>query len=99
MRIKHIDVFILGLYILIIIYIINTILNKKIHGLVILSIILVIHININKFIKDNYVITIDVKQGDSSLLYLDDKAILIDTGGLYNQIVVEKTIIMKFSMI
>ena len=51
-------------------------------------------ININKFIKDNYVITIDVKQGDSSLLYLDDKTILIDTGGLYNQIVVEKTIIM-----
>ena len=91
---KKIDIFILGIYILIIIYIINTILNKKIHGLVILSIILVIHININKFIKDNYVITIDVKQGDSSLLYLDDKAILIDTGGLYNQIVVEKTIIM-----
>ena len=91
---KKIDIFILGIYILIIIYIINTILNKKIHGLVILSIILVIHININKFIKDNYVITIDVKQGDSSLLYLDDKAILIDTGGLYNQIVVEKTIVM-----
>ena len=91
---KKIDIFILGIYILIIIYIINTILNKKIHGLVILSIILVIHININKFIKDNFVITIDVKQGDSSLLYLDDKAILIDTGGLYNQIVVEKTIIM-----
>ena len=91
---KKIDIFILGIYILIIIYIINTILNKKIHGLVILSIILVIHININKFIKDNYVITIDVKQGDSSLLYLDDKTILIDTGGLYNQIVVEKTIIM-----
>ena len=66
---KKIDIFILGIYILIIIYIINTILNKKIHGLVILSIILVIHININKFIKDNYVITIDVKQGDSSLLY------------------------------
>ena len=91
---KKIDIFILGIYILIIIYIINTILNKKIHGLVILSIILMFHININKFIKDNYVITIDVKQGDSSLLYLDDKAILIDTGGLYNQIVVEKTIIM-----
>ncbi len=91
---KKIDIFILGIYILIIIYIINTILNKKIHGLVILSIILMIHININKLIKDNYVITIDVKQGDSSLLYLDDKAILIDTGGLYNQIVVEKTIIM-----
>ncbi len=91
---KKIDIFILGIYILIIIYIINTILNKKIHGLVILSIILMFHININKFIKDNYVITIDVKQGDSSLLYLDDKTILIDTGGLYNQIVVEKTIIM-----
>ena len=91
---KKIDIFILGIYILIIIYIINTILNKKIHGFIILSIILMIHININKLIKDNYVITIDVKQGDSSLLYLDDKAILIDTGGLYNQIVVEKTIIM-----
>ena len=91
---KKIDIFILGIYILIIIYIINTILNKKIHGFIILSIILMIHININKLIKDNYVITIDVKQGDSSLLYLDDKAILIDTGGLYNQIVVEKTIVM-----
>ena len=91
---KKIDIFILGIYILIIIYIINTILNKKIHGFIILSIILMIHININKLIKDNYVITIDVKQGDSSLLYLDDKAILIDTGGLYNQRIVEKTIIM-----
>ena len=91
---KKIDIFILGICMLIIIYVIKMILNKKIHGLVILSIILMIHININKFIKDNYVITLDVKQGDSNLLYLNDKAILIDTGGLYNQIIVEKTIIM-----
>ena len=46
---------------------------------------LIIHYNVNKIIKDNYVLTFDVSQGDSSLIKVDNKIILIDTGGSINK--------------
>ena len=41
---------------------------------------------------------IDVKQGDSSLIYNDNKSILIDTGGIINKNVSNNTIIMLKSL-
>ena len=53
--------------------------NKK--YLIMLLILVLYHFNINSFIKSNYLITIDVGQGDSMLMYLNKQSILIDTGG------------------
>ena len=47
-------------------------------------IIMFIHFNINHIIKEDFVIMMDVKQGDCILLKSNDKVVLIDTGGSYN---------------
>jgi len=94
---KKMPIFILVAYLIIFIYIINGILNKKKYRLIFLVIILTIHYNINYFLKETYLITIDVKQGDSNLLYQNDKTILIDTGGLYGNKIIDNTITMMES--
>ena len=47
-------------------------------------IIMFIHFNINHIIKEDFVMMMDVKQGDCILLKSNDKVVLIDTGGSYN---------------
>lgn len=47
-------------------------------------IIMFIHFNINHIIKEDFVMMVDVKQGDCILLKSNDKVVLIDTGGSYN---------------
>ena len=53
--------------------------NKK--YLVFLLLLLFVHSNYNKFFKSDYMLMIDVGQGDSILFYSDNKTVLIDTGG------------------
>ncbi len=72
---KSINIFLVFLYYLIITFC----LYKKHYVLIIL--ILVFHINYKHFDKSNYLTMIDVGQGDSFLLELGNKSILIDTGG------------------
>lgn len=56
-------------------------LRKRKCSLLILMIFMVVHYNYNYIFKSNYLIMLDVGQGDSILLHLDNKTILIDTGG------------------
>ena len=95
---KKISFLILILYLLLMTLIIKDLLNKKIKGLIILVLILLIHFHINDIVKNNLFIAIDVKQGDSSLFYTNNKSILIDTGGVYNQNISENTITMLKSL-
>lgn len=43
----------------------------------------IFHYNYNSIVKDNYFLMLDVGQGDSYFLSLENKNILIDTGGMY----------------
>ncbi len=56
--------------------------NKKKNYFLFLICILFIHYHYNFIFKSNYMIMIDVGQGDSFLLHAEDKNILIDTGGM-----------------
>ena len=58
--------------------------NKKHIYISIIILILLIHYNCNIFIKGSYVIFIDVNQGDSTLIHVKNKNILIDTGGVFS---------------
>jgi len=49
-----------------------------------LVILMFIHVNINHIIKEDFVMMMDVKQGDCILLKSNNKVVLIDTGGSYN---------------
>ena len=91
---KKISIFILILYILFIIYVINNLLKKKYKCLIIMIVVLLIHLNINKVIPINKVIFLDVGQGDSCFISLENKNILIDTGGLFSSNPSEKIITM-----
>ena len=51
---------------------------------ILLIITLIIHTNINNIIKTKFITYIDVGQGDSILMHLNDTNILIDTGGNIN---------------
>ncbi len=95
---KKISILILILYFLILTYVIGNFLKNKKFGLFIFSIILIIHFNINNIIPNDFYLTIDVNQGDSSLFSINNKTILIDTGGLYNKNLSEKTITMFHSL-
>ena len=81
--------FIIGrenIFFIIVYYILLTILlkskNKK--YLVMLIIVLIIEYNKNYILNNKMVISIDVNQGDSTLVVNNDKNILIDTGGKVN---------------
>ena len=56
--------------------------NKK--YLIVFLIVVTLHLNYNLFFSSNYLLFIDVGQGDSTLLYTNKKSILIDTGGNIN---------------
>ncbi len=49
--------------------------------LIIFMIVILFHYNYNYFIKSNYLLMIDINQGDSILLHSNNSNILIDTGG------------------
>ena len=91
---KKINIYILIIYYIIFYFIIKLILNKSKKGLIILFLLMFIHSNINYIIKDNYYLTIDVSQGDSSLVSINNYNLLIDTGGLYNKEISKNTITM-----
>ena len=95
---KKINIIILIFYLVFMIYVIKSLFtnNKKI--LLILVLVIMCHYNINYFIKNDFYMVIDVSQGDSSLLYLDNKAYLIDTGGVYNKDISSNTILMLKSL-
>ncbi len=95
---KKMNFLILIIYLVLIIFIIKDILNKKIRGFIILSLVLLIHFNINVLIPKDFFMIIDVKQGDSSLFYSNNKVVLIDTGGVYQKQVSEDTIEMLKSL-
>ena len=53
--------------------------NKKF--LVLLVLFLFVHTNYNNLFKSDYMLMVDVGQGDSLLFHSDNKTVLIDTGG------------------
>ena len=57
------------------------ILRKRKYSLLVLMIFMTFYYNYNYIFKSNYLTMLDVGQGDSILLHLDNKTILIDTGG------------------
>ena len=91
---KKISIFILIIYILLMVYIINNLLKKKYKSLIMIITVLLIHLNINKIIPTNQVIFLDVGQGDASFISLENKNILIDTGGLFSSNPSEEIITM-----
>ena len=75
---------IMPFYMVILYYILITLILHQPKYFYILIIILLIHNNIKLFSKNSYLTMLDVGQGDSLLLELKDKTILIDTGGIYS---------------
>ena len=71
----------IGMYILYIILILLYLIFKKRIFLIIYFIILIIHLLLPYFDRSNYVEYFNVNQGDSILIHLSNKNILIDTGG------------------
>ena len=70
----YLTIIILSLYYLLI--------KRKKLLLIITIFILLIHSNYNNLIHNKYIYFIDVGQGDSSLIHINNKNILIDTGGI-----------------
>ncbi len=95
---KKMNFLILIIYLLLTIFIIKDILNKKARGFIILGLVLLIHFNINVIVPRDFFMIIDVKQGDSSLFYSNNKVVLIDTGGVYQKQVSADTIEMLKSL-
>ena len=91
---KKLSIFMLIIYLIVFSIIIYNIFHFKKKYILILIFILFIHYNIDYIIKNNYLVFIDVNQGDSSLIYLNNNSILIDTGGLYNKDIYNKTLTM-----
>ncbi len=73
----------MNIFIFIIYYILITIIFLKPKYFYVLIIVILVHTNIKLFNKNNYLTMIDVGQGDSILLEIEDKTVLIDTGGSY----------------
>ena len=76
----HIPWYIIVLYYITILLFIKGMHNKKIKTLP-LILLLMIHANIKNILNTTRITSLDVGQGDSTLLELNDKNILIDTGG------------------
>ena len=72
------------LYYVIITLVLLGIRKKKVVSLIFLLIMLFVHYNYNLLIKQNYLLMIDVGQGDAILLHSNNKTILVDTGGRTN---------------
>lgn len=73
----------MNIFIFIIYYILITIIFLKPKYFYVLIIVILVHTNIKLFNKNSYLTMIDVGQGDSILLEIEDKTVLIDTGGSY----------------
>ena len=81
-------------YMVIVYYVLITI-SLYNHKYFFLILVLVIHANIKQFDKNSYVTLLDVGQGDSAILELKNKTLIIDTGGITGSdysIVTNKTI-------
>ena len=83
---KHVNIFTILFYYLIISFILYKLYKKKYRYIFLILIIIFIHSNINVLKNDQYITFMDVGQGDSALIHLPHNKgdILIDTGGLYN---------------
>ena len=89
--IPNMSVFCIIMYYLLITFILYKIKNKEYIYIFLIVLFLFIHINNYKYKKS--ITFIDVKQGDSTLININGKAILIDTGGVKNyEIVNNQTI-------
>ena len=79
--IKLPDIFYLIYLILIILSLYYLLIKKKKLILIITILLLLIHCNYNFLIPNKYIDFIDVGQGDSTLIHINNKNILVDTGG------------------
>ena len=104
---KHIDIFEIFIYYLIINYILLCFYKNSYYQIIFLAIAVIIHSNLNYFCSDLNITMLDVGQGDSILIKLpyNKGNILIDTGGILNfnykndySIVTSKTISFFKSM-
>ena len=77
-------IFYKSLIFLIIYYLFMWIFFKNKKYIIVFLITITIHLNYNIFFPNNYFMFIDVGQGDSTLLHIKNKNILIDTGGNTN---------------
>ena len=79
-----INIFILIVYLLLSFFSLKLFFNKRYYLLIIYIFILFIHTNYNYFSSEQSITMLDIGQGDSILLKLKNKNILIDTGGNYD---------------
>ena len=70
-----------GIYVLYIVLVLLYLIVRKRVFIIIYFIILIIHLLLPVFEKSNYIEFFDVGQGDSILIHLNNKNIMIDTGG------------------
>ena len=92
---SHIPWYMIIIYYITIIIFIKGIEQKQIKKLLPLILIIVIHTNIKYISTITRITSLDVGQGDSTLLELNNKNVLIDTGGIVNSntsLVLNKTI-------
>ena len=82
------------IYIFIFYYVLITFVIMKPKYFYILIIVLLIHNNIRLFDRNSQITILDVGQGDSAFLDINNKNVLIDTGGVYGSysIAINKTI-------
>ena len=83
-NLKHIPFIIVILYYILITFILVKIKKKKYYYILLLVIVLTFHTNYNNIINDTSITVLDVGQGDSIIISLNNKNILIDTGGIVN---------------
>ena len=69
-------------------YVIITLTIYKPKMSILLLFMILIHTN-RFFLNDSFITMLDVKQGDSIFLKLENKSILIDTGGYYNSNIID----------
>ncbi len=72
------------IYILVIIIFLFGLKKKKYYLSILLILLLIFHYLIPNLVNKNYLLAIDVGQGDSILLHFSNQNILIDTGGVMN---------------
>ena len=92
---SHIPWYMIIIYYITIIIFIKGLKQKQIKKLLPLILIIVIHTNIKYISTITRITSLDVGQGDSTLLELNNKNVLIDTGGIVNSntsLVLNKTI-------
>jgi len=82
---KHTNIFVIIFYYLLITLIFYKLLKNKYKYIILIFIVIFVHTNINYILRKEYITSIDVGQGDSTLIHLkNNKNILIDTGGNIN---------------